>query len=199
MKKIPCLFHREFHGRGSFTITEEVTPGCEWVIAGEGVATRKWDGTACMVKDGVLYKRYDAKRDRKTGEYRVPPVGAIPCDDPDPITGHWPHWIPVGDEPESKWHRSVPGGWSHLHDGTYELIGPAINGNPEQCTEHMLVRHGTETLDVIAWGVPLERTFEAIRAYLDLSPIEGIVFHHPDGRMCKIRRHDFGFQWGTRT
>lgn len=21
--------------------------------------------------------------------------GAIPCDEPDPVTGHWPHWVKV--------------------------------------------------------------------------------------------------------
>ncbi len=59
MKKMPCLFRRTFHGHDSATLLREVTPGCEWVLAGEGIASRKWDGTACMVKDGVLYKRYD--------------------------------------------------------------------------------------------------------------------------------------------
>lgn len=61
MIKMPCLFVREFHGRDSFTITEQVTPGCEWVLAGEGVATRKRDGTACLFSRGILWKRYDAK------------------------------------------------------------------------------------------------------------------------------------------
>lgn len=81
MKKMPCLFQRTFHGHDSATLLREVTPGCEWVLAGEGVASRKWDGTACMVKDGALYKRYDAKRGK------TPPPGAIPCGDPDPVTG----------------------------------------------------------------------------------------------------------------
>ena len=26
-------------------------------------------------------------------------------------------------------------------------------------------------------------------------PIEGIVWHHPDGRMAKIKARDFGIQW----
>ena len=25
--------------------------------------------------------------------------------------------------------------------------------------------------------------------------IEGIVWHHPDGRMAKIKRRDFGLSW----
>lgn len=44
MKKIPCLFVREFHpradGRGQdFTLIDPVTPGLEWVLAGDGIAT----------------------------------------------------------------------------------------------------------------------------------------------------------------
>jgi hypothetical protein len=198
MKKMPCLFVRKFHGPRDFTLTEQVTPGCEWVLAGEGVATRKWDGTACMLKDGVLFKRYDAKKDRKTGEYRLPPPGAISCGEPDPVTGHWPHWIPVGDEPESKWHREAwdASGYCNafLPDGTYELCGPAINGNPESLATHCFFRHGDK---VLAEHSGL-RSFGELRRFLEGTLWEGIVFHHPDGRMCKIRRHDFGFPWGSK-
>ena len=195
MKKMPCLFERDFHDRGRFTMREDVTPGCEWVLAGEGIATRKWDGTACAVIDGKLYKRYDAKKGK------VAPAGAIPCDAPDPVTGHHPHWVLVGDEPESKWHREA---WKEMVDkavvisnGTYELIGPKVNGNPEKAATHIFIPHlsrfgptGNAELDA-----ELVRTFDGIREFLIDSWIEGIVFHHPDGRMCKIRRDDYGMRW----
>ena len=208
MKKIPCLFVRTFHGKSSFTITEEVTPGCEWVLAGEGIATRKWDGTACAVIGGVLHKRYDCKKDRKTGEYKVPPPGAVPCDAPDPETGHWPHWVPVGEGPEDQHHRAA---WERdrerrwdtplgnvMADGTYELVGPHFQGNPEVCETDRFVPHGAEPLGFCAIsGIPKEgRTFERLREFLRCFQGEGIVFHHPDGRMAKIRRADFGFPWG---
>jgi hypothetical protein len=86
MKKIPSLFIRDWDNNPKL-ITQEITPGCEWVIAGEGVATRKWDGTAILIKEGVLYKRYDAKNGK------IPPDGFIPCQEPDEKTGHWPGWI----------------------------------------------------------------------------------------------------------
>jgi hypothetical protein len=35
------------------------------------------------------------------------------------------------------------------------------------------------------------RSFEAIKAALLPSTIEGVVWHHPDGRMVKIKRRDF--------
>lgn len=183
MKKMPCLFVRDFHGHNSFTIREEVTPGCEWVLAGEGAATRKWDGTACAVIKGVLYKRYDAKKGKSA------PSGATPCDEPDPVTGHHPHWVPVGGEPESKWHQSAFLGRSNpFEDGTYELVGPKINDNRDKMLGHLLLPHGEDKHDV-------HRTFEGIKLFLEEHPFEGLVFHHSDGRMCKIRRADFGLPW----
>jgi len=53
MKKIPTLFRREFN-RSDVTIFNEITPGCEWVLAGEGEATLKTDGACCAIIDGVF-------------------------------------------------------------------------------------------------------------------------------------------------
>jgi len=188
MKKMPCLFVREFHSDGTFTITEQVTPGCEWVLAGEGVATRKWDGTAVLVKEGRMYARYDAKPGR------TPPPGAIPCEpEPDPETGHWPHWV-VADRPQDNWIRQAAenSGLLMQVDGTYEACGPKIatrsGPNPERLEAHALFRHGSEVVDV-------PRSFEGIRSTLSVLPWEGLVFHHPDGRMAKIRCKDFGLPW----
>lgn len=175
MKKISSLFKRDY--KGNRLVYDEVVPGSEWVIAGEGVATRKFDGTCCMVQDGKLFKRYDCSKGRK------PPIGFIPTQDPDPETGHWPGWVLVGEGPDDRWHREAFLGTES--NGTYELCGPNVQGNPECFTKHVLVPHGHETLP------DAPRTFYAIRAYLETKGIEGIVWHHPDGRMVKIKRKDF--------
>ena len=61
MKKIPSLFMRDFAGDPR-RVLPALTPGCEWVLHNEGVATRKRDGTACLVDEvGRLWRRYDAK------------------------------------------------------------------------------------------------------------------------------------------
>jgi hypothetical protein len=74
-------------------------------------------------------------------------------------------------------------------DGTYELCGPKVQGNPEKRLEHILIRHGAERLALE------DDTFEYIREYLATNDIEGIVFHHrTDDRMCKIRKTDFGIR-----
>ena len=192
MEKIISLFQRNYDG--DHLIRDEVVPGAEWVLNGEGVATRKYDGTCCKVEDGKLYKRYDTK------EGKTPPNGFIPAQDPDPISGHWPGWIPVGEGPEDRWFRE---GWINLvaesgipgHeipigslDTTYELVGPKIQGNPEDYSDHYLVAHGKTIL------MDCPRTFEGIRDFLAPFDIEGIVWHHPDGRMVKIKKRDFGLK-----
>jgi hypothetical protein len=196
MKKIPVLFVREFHGPGhlfdraknAFTITEQVTPGCEWVLAGEGVATRQWDGTAVLVKEGRLYARFDAKNGKP------PPAGAIPCvEAPDSVAGHWPHWV-LADGPQHKWIREAFAACASafagaVADGTYEAIGPSINGGADGLPTHTLMRHG----NLVANDAP--RAFASLREWLARMHWEGIVFHHPDGRMAKIRRDDFGLPW----
>lgn len=175
MKKIISLFQRNYDT--DRLVRNEVTPGAEWVIAGEGIATRKFDGTCCMIENGVLFKRFDVKAGRSM------PAGFIPAQEPDAVTGHWPGWVKVGDGPEDRWHREAmkPG----LADGTYELVGPKIQGNAEAFEAHTLVRHGCD------WIGSFPRYFDGIKAALTGSKMEGIVWHHPDGRMVKIKRRDF--------
>lgn len=192
MRKIPCLFVRDFipraHGHGTKAIlTSAITPGCEWVLEGEGFASRKRDGTACLLHKGQLYKRYDAKVGKPP-----PPLG-IPCQpSPDEVTGHWPHWIPVGTEPESKWHRLAFERQPNISGGTYELCGPHFQGNPELLEVDTLIKHGHEVLDVP------DRSFEGLRSFLDGANIEGIVFWHDGEPRAKIRRDDYGLPWGSK-
>lgn len=190
MKKIISLFQRNYSGNR--LIRNEIVPGAEWVVAGEGVATRKFDGTCCMVRGGKLFKRYDAKKGR------TPPHGFGPVQEPDRVTGRQPGWISVGDGPEDKWFMEA---WNRtgdpdratgvdcgLPDGTYELCGPKVQGNPEGCAVHFLIPHGIEQLP------DCPRDFEGLRQYLMGGRIEGVVWHHPDGRMAKIKGKDFGIR-----
>lgn len=190
MKKIPSLFIREFENHNVKEITSQVTPGCEWVLNGEGIATEKYDGTCCLIQDNKLYKRYDAKQGKQ------PPEGAIPCQPrPDPITTHWPHWVEVKEnKPDDKWYIEA---WNRLNkenleNGTYELCGPHFQTNPYNLEADTFFKHGDKVLE----NVP--RTFEGIKDYLNTHYIEGIVFHRENGDMCKIKRTDFGFIWNNK-
>jgi len=63
MKKIPTIFKR--NPENMKEILPEQHPDCGWVFDGEGVPTRKYDGTCCRVKDGKLWKRlYGICRDK---------------------------------------------------------------------------------------------------------------------------------------
>jgi hypothetical protein len=186
MKKIPTLFKREFENHRVVKVLPEVTNGFEWVLAGDGVATVKYDGSCAMVKDGKLYKRYDAKRGKK------PPEGAIPCQEPDPVTGHWPHWVEVIGKPEDKWFISAYEWSGPAENGTYEAVGPHFQGNPHRLYHHdTMIRHGAEIVDVV-------RSFDGIREYLKQNEVEGLVFWKDGEPQCKIKRSDFGFEWPVR-
>ena len=163
-------------------VRDEVVPGAEWVLAGEGQATRKYDGTCCLVRDGRLFKRYDLKPGK------TPPPDFEPAQEEDTPTGKRPGWIPVSDtNPNDCWHReAVAEGLPP--SGTYELCGPKVQGNPEGFAEHTLVKHGAKILPAAP------RTFAGLHAYFRLVGVEGIVWHHPDGRMVKIKAKDFGLK-----
>lgn len=190
MKKLTTLFKKDPTNLGR--VINQVNNENQWVFNGEGIPTRKWDGTAVAIFDGKLYKRYDAKRGREV------PMYAIPCQDADPITGHHPHWVEVDDnKPEDKYifeafcNTDMDDHCDPIHNGTYEAIGEKINGNKEKINGHTLKKHGSEILEITDFS------FESIKQYLSNkdNDIEGIVFHHiSDGRMCKIRKSDFGIK-----
>ena len=183
MKKIPSLFVRDFEGDPSF-VTRRVTPDCEWAVEGQGYAMVKWDGTACMLRDDVMFKRYDAKPGR------TPPAGFEPCQaEPDPHTGHHPGWAPV--TAADKWHLQAFSDLGNRVNGTYELIGPKVQGNPYGIDRHILIPHWM----IYATGIQHPVTFDSIRRYLQQTRIEGIVWHHTDGRMAKIKARDFALEW----
>lgn len=52
---------------------------------------------------------------------------------------------------------------------------------------HSLMPHGKCILDA-------PRSFAALGAWLANAGVEGIVWHHPDGRKVKIKTKDFGFR-----
>lgn len=184
MKKIISYFQRNYDG--DRLVRDEIVPGAEWVLAGEGVATRKYDGTCVMIQDGVMWKRYEVKQGK------TPPEGFIPANDPDPVTGKTQGWVPVGDGPEDRWYRQAlidnDAAAADYGDGTFELIGPKVQGNPERFDSHALVRHGADQLPAAP------RTYTALREYLEQADIDGIVWHRDNGDMVKIKAKDFGIK-----
>lgn len=189
MKKIPTLFERVFENHKKVGIKPNVTEGMEWVLKGEGIATIKIDGSCCAIINGEFYKRYDAREGKKV------PDGAIPCCEPDPITGHYPHWVKVDPKnPADKWYYAALLNsieiYGELKEGTYEAIGTHFQGNPYGLDVDILVKHGIQIVDV-------PRTFEGIKEWLSQNDVEGIVFWKDGEPQCKIKRSDFGLKWGN--
>lgn len=59
---------------------------------------------------------------------------------------------------------------------------------PEGFDHHVLLRHGEHYLP------DAPRSFAELKKYLTERDIEGIVWHHADGRMVKIKAKDFGIK-----
>lgn len=181
MQKIPTVFVRNENDR-RFVI-DQVPPGCEWALNGKGQATRKYDGT-CVMFDG---EKWWARREVKVG--KEPPADWIFLS-VDDATGKSMGWEPIEQSPFAKFHQEAieeSGSWPV---GTYELIGPKINGDPEKSGTHLLVFHkGAERLKLL-----YPETFADLRfvmAELRECGYEGIVWHHPDGRLAKLKVKDF--------
>lgn len=156
---------------------------------------------AVKLQNGEFVDLYILRENRFTLEpVNTIPEGAIPCQDPDEKSGHWPHWIKCDpSKPADKYHFE---GWEEgkhmdgttpFEDGTYELCGPKIQSNPESLTTHILIRHGDYPISEYNVSKQLLDSFDYWKYVIKGLPFEGVVFKHKDGRMCKLRKTDFGF------
>jgi hypothetical protein len=185
MQKIPTLFRRD----ETFKVIDQLNPVCSWVLAGQGIATEKLDGTnvRLTIRSGQCVRaekrRNPTKVQKQLGIVDPWYVDVDPYDKSD-------RWIG-----EAVAHASCLGVWP---DGEHcaEVIGPKIQGNPLGLQEHVCVLFN---LDPTLCLGSVDRSYNGLRrtlATLDsvYSPghlAEGIVFHHPDGRRAKIKRKDF--------
>lgn len=221
MRKIPTLFLRDPENMAR--VVPAPNADAAWVFAGQGVATRKYDGTcvayarmpladtAAAESDATLSElRWWARREVKPGKPH--PDNYVPVQ-LDATTGKLTGFEPIEQSPFRDLHAEAlaadvrllgagdGGAWGV---GTYELIGPRINGNPDRAAEHTLIEHGLamplpEVDDLIRQVGLTERDPEAacalLDSYLSILPYEGIVWHGPLGRMAKLKRRDFGHAW----
>ncbi len=190
MEKIPTLFDRDEH----FKVTDKVRAGCEWVLAGEGTPTEKLDGmnVRLTVRSGQLVRL--EKRRNPSAKQKHQGI----------IDG----WYVDADEcsPEDRWlyeaaRQTTVSDWP---DGEHpsEALGPNIQGNPLGLESHICLPFNMRA--PVLEKAP--RTYSDLKTWLEradssFSPghlVEGIVFHHPDGRRAKIKRRDF-FKGSGRT
>lgn len=182
MKKIPTLFVRDPDDRKH--VLNEVTEGCEWVMAGQGVPTRKYNGTCVMLDfEGGWWTRREVKQDTT-----VPALFLVV--NYDETTGKTIGWEPAQQSGFWKYLVEAIGAEHHI-PGAYELIGPKINGNPEQLHRHVLIEHYSLIYQDRDEFGSLVLSYEGLRDWLTSRSWEGIVWHHEDGRMAKLKRKDF--------
>jgi hypothetical protein len=187
VQKIPTLFVRD--PQDMSRVTREVTPGCEWVMAREGWATRKRDGTnvRVTVDSGVLVeveKRRNPSRQEKSAGAEP---GYVMANREDPSDQH------IFASVDATYFKDWP-------DGSWpcEAVGPKIQGGAEG--EHPFLL----PFSLPGWAKEMRipdggpRDFDSLNAVLGESDWEGIVWHHPDGRMAKAKRRDFGHRWPSR-
>ena len=191
MKKMFHLFETE-----DYIYTPKIRAGSEWVENGEGVITEKLDGTSVRltVRLGKIVRV--ERRRNPTREEKRPGIVIDP----------W-YMDARTDDPQAKHilDAALNTDVTALPDGEYtaEAIGPFIQGNPlglgyKVCVPHVLAPRYADSL----------RTYDSLRdkcidgVYSLYSPghiAEGFVFHHPDGRMVKLRFSTFsakGFVYG---
>lgn len=184
MKKIPTVFDRDWSQKNN-PIIDKIHPGCNWIFDDGVKAVRKFDGTCCKVQDGKLFKRREVKQGQNT------PLGFV-LEEKDEITGCQFGWVFVDVEnprADEIYHAEAFKWTAIIEDGTYELIGPKVQGNPEGVGRHILVKHSG--IKENEFDVP-DNSFEGLREFLKDKDIEGLVFYHPDGRMAKIKKRDYG-------
>jgi hypothetical protein len=185
MKKIPTALVRDPNNRAK--VLPEIAPGCEWVFAGEGIPTRKYDGTCVMLDE---HGDWWARREIKPG--KGAPDGFIEIQY-DEITGKTQGWEPMENSSFAKFHAEALTDKEHWkQQGTYELIGPKINGNPDRMISHTLVRHeeAEHIPDLNGLILSPETVMKIVRKIGNFPGWEGVVWHHPDGRMAKLKARD---------
>jgi hypothetical protein len=185
VRKIPTLFARDRNNPSRVLNIPNLD--CAWVFEGEGVATRKYDGT-CVALDG--YSNWYARREVKPNQALPPDFEEVNFDE---VTGKRVGWVPMAHSSFAKYHAEALNNGDHPWEpGTYELIGPKINGNPERSQIHQLIEHASARI------LDAPRAFDELDRYLEVADIEGIVWHHPDGRMAKLKGRDFGYRRADR-
>jgi hypothetical protein len=180
VKKIPTLFLRDYSLKCT-PVTDSFNPECQWVFDGEGIATRKVDGINIKVENSISYMRITPN----TKDYIEADYGRV---DNKYVQYALGCYFDSAVAEYSPLYRDVPQS-THFRDGIYEAYGEGIRGNAEKVEGYHVIRISPVDHALVIHGIP--RTYRGIMGYLATHDIEGIVFHHRDGRMAKIKTRDF--------
>lgn len=155
------------------------------------VATEKLDGTniRVTVRNGIVVRsekrRNPSKQQKQAG-----------------IVDPW--YVDINEHsPEDKWMMAAINGtdFSAVPDGEWpaEALGKNIQGNPLQLEGNQVFIFSLPDWRERILLTDAPHTFSELREYLNTKKscvgndclMEGVVWHHPDGSMVKIKRKDF--------
>lgn len=189
MNKVPTLFKRDWEGNRKVVDELAVNLDCEDLK--EAVATEKIDGTnvRVTVRNGLavrLEKRRNPSKFEKAKGIEEP-------------------WYVDADRysPDDKWIFDALDNTdlSLLQDGEWsaEAVGTNIQGNPLNLTCNKLFFFSLPEVRSQLEFHSVPTTYAGLKEWLPLqkskvganAPIEGIVWHFPNGNMVKIKRKDF--------
>jgi hypothetical protein len=140
----------------------------------------------------------------------IPSLESVSVDDWVPTLSHPGQFLRPGEiiRPAARWHFDAfaNSGGPTLEDGTYEAVGPQLQSNPYRFPRNILIRHGADPLPTFGHLGSAVSAFDVLRRFLEGSgfrhpempeqlTLEGIVWHHPDGRMVKVLASDLGLAW----
>jgi len=191
MPKLESPFIRKLNDNGDYVITNEITPGAEWVFEGkddEVLCTEKIDGTnvSIVIENGIIISIWNRTE-------RLP------------FFNKGKHFIIEGV------YEAFLRGYCELPDGQHfgEVIGPKLNGNPYKLDKHLWIPFNTYCRDHLTYMSyhKYPKTYENINKWfldeIDEGGIfsllmrkkgikqkpEGVVFHNiKTGQMFKLRR-----------
>lgn len=178
-----------------YLVTNEIDTDYSWVFEDSNVmATEKLDGTnICVnVEKGRIKNVYNRNNEKDIFKVKS-----------DTYTTMIAEGI----------YAAIKKGWLSRYEEEYiygEIIGEKINANRHKIKGHLFVPFNY-LKDKFSWNSyhKYPKTYESIsewfkelpslfakRNNLEETTSEGIVFHHPDGRMAKLRRDMFDWYKG---
>ena len=199
--KLECPFVRHKRGDGRYLVSDEIAEGFEWIYDNGVRAVDKLHGTnVCVnIEDGHIHSIDNRKTRVIEGGYRFPVkmAGMVPRIFEGVVNTlekeHYLKYMPNG---------KVYG----------ELIGPRINGNLHCVAKHIFVpfgylnefchwksfvsnRYPKSFSSFSDWFRELPSLFTQKAAKKE-ALAEGLIFLHPNGRRCKLRRDMFDWYEG---
>lgn len=136
-----------------------------------------------------------------------------------PEDGHYIGFVPLDlEDSANKWYRDalnenrtqarllkqLDNGWGYQFEniadlkGTFEFLGPKLQGNPHKLDHHCFMRHGT----IKPLHPPPSFKLPDLKKWFEDEPdggVEGIVLHGEGNKMWKLTRHHLGLPWPPST